>query len=896
MFKHLHMQFILGLDIGGTHLSGGLVDQVSGQLLKGSFTKFPVHSGGDSASIFNEWKRGILSILNGRKADLKGIGIAMPGPLDYQNGISYIKDLGKYDALYKMDLKQALREMLDLPPQLQICFQNDATCFALGERESQAAAAGKNILAVTLGTGLGSAFVQNKAPVKEGTGIPPGGTLYQVPYKNGIAEDTFSARGLLAEYRKRSQETVHTALDIYRCALKGDAVARNIFSDFGKELGAFLAPWLRSSRSDCLILGGNITGAAEFFLQDLKKALANSDLPVTIILSKENEKSIVLGAASLLISPGDGSDYCRTSNQYLLPVKKDQKNNNKYDVYPTFRLGSHKISEGINSIAAYIVDQKTVLIDGYAGVFWDKLASDLQAVLPEGLKINLVKTEAWLLPEENIADMLKPYLGEKDSIWGRRCDKDLSDFFAQNKIKNCAVDPAADINIVLGVGASLAGWDAPVIYIDLPKNELQYRMRSGCITNLGSPEKEDTVQMYKRFYFVDWVLLNKHKKDILNNIAIIADGQRPNTITWMYANDLLEALRVMSKNVFRARPWFEPGAWGGQWLKQHIEGINEKEINYAWSFELITPENGLLFESDRLLLEVSFDFLMFTHNQDILGAHNARRFKDQFPIRFDFLDTISGGNLSIQCHPSVDYIRKNFGEDITQDETYYILAAEDDAEVYLGFQENIDAVQFRKGLEQSNEKSVPINITEYVQRHPAKKHDFFLIPNGTVHSAAKGNLVLEISATPYIFTFKMYDWLRLDLNGNPRPINIHHAFNNLNFDRKGEKVKEELISKPCLLQSGKNWKQIHLPTHSEHFYDVYRYEFDDKVNIHTNGSCHVLMLVEGSGILIKTKNGFQQRFNYAETFVVPAAAESYTLINEGHEEVKVVKAFLKNNR
>ncbi len=888
------MNIILGLDIGGTHISGGLIEQASGKLLGDSFTTVTVHSRADSSSILKEWKNGIMKILDGRKADLRGIGIAMPGPFDYENGISYIKDLGKYDALYKMDLKQALREMLDLPSSFQISFQNDAICFALGERENCTDRDSKNMLALTLGTGLGSAFLKDRTPITDGVGIPEEGTLYQVPYKNGMAEDYFSARGLLARHRKQSKEAVCDAKEIYELALNGDVVSRAVFSDFGKELGLFLAPWLNSSKSECLILGGNISKAAEFFLQELKEAISGSGLPVTVVLSQENEKSTVLGAASLLKTPNRGPIVYRTSNQYLLPVKKESRNDNKYDVYPTFKLDSNSISKGISSLAEYIVAKKTVVIDGYAGVLWEKLAADVTTKLPSNLKINLVNTEEWLLPEDKISDMLKPYLGEDDSVWGRRCDKDLTDFFDQGKIESCAADPAADINIVMGIGASLAGWDAPLIYIDLPKNELQYRMRSGSITNLGSSKNEDNVQMYKRFYFVDWVLLNKHKKAILNNIEVIVDGQRSDSVTWMYFQHLREALRVMSKNVFRARPWFEPGAWGGQWLKHHIDGINKQEINYAWSFELITPENGLLFESDHLLLEVSFDFLMFTHNQDILGESHASRFEDQFPIRFDFLDTIKGGNLSIQCHPSDDYIQENFGEDFTQDETYYILEAQENAEVYLGFQEDINPVKFREDLEQSNEQNTPVNITEYVQLFPAKKHDFFLIPHGTVHSAAEGNLVLEISATPYIFTFKMYDWLRLDLNGNPRPINIDHAFNNLKFDLKGEKVGKELISKPYVLHCEEDWQQIHLPTHPEHFYDVHRYDFKDKMDIDTEGSCHVLMLVEGVSILIKTKNGFQQRFNYAETFVVPAAAESYTLINEGDEEAKVVKAFLKD--
>ncbi|HEY6081989.1 MAG TPA: hypothetical protein VIU45_00945, partial [Chitinophagaceae bacterium] len=211
----------------------------------------------------------------------------------------------------------------------------------------------------------------------------------------------------------------------------------------------------------------------------------------------------------------------------------------------------------------------------------------------------------------------------------------------------------------------------------------------------------------------------------------------------------------------------------------------------------------------------------------------------------------------------------------------------------LGFREDIDAGTFRADLQRSVTEDRPVEIKDYVQWHPAHKHDLFLIPNGTVHSSGANNLVLEISATPYIFTFKMYDWLRADLNGKPRPINIAHAFNNLNFDRKGEMVKQELISRPEIIEKKEGYRLIHLPTHAEHFYDVHRVEFREEVTIATMDKCHVLMLVEGQSVLVKTKHGMEQRFSYAETFVIPAAAESYRLVNEGPGEAKLVKAFIK---
>ena len=233
--------------------------------------------------------------------------------------------------------------------------------------------------------------------------------------------------------------------------------------------------------------------------------------------------------------------------------------------------------------------------------------------------------------------------------------------------------------------------------------------------------------MYKRSYFVDWVVLNRHRQQIKTRIAAVADGQWGDDVNWALASSVRQGLDKMAHNMIRARPWFEPGVWGGQWMKQHIPGLNPAEINYAWSFELIAPENGIVLEGDGNLLEIAFDWLM-EHDAGAVLGEDADRFGTEFPIRFDFLDTFSGGNLSIQCHPSLDYIREQFGESITQDETYYILDCTPDAGVYLGFCEDIDPGTFRAGLEQSQASNEAIDIRQYVQRLPSEKHGLHLIP------------------------------------------------------------------------------------------------------------------------------------------------------------------------
>jgi len=731
------------------------------------------------------------------------------------------------------------------------------------------------------------------------------------------AEDYFNTNWFIKRYEELSGNKIENVKKLSELSSNNE-IAHRVFQEFTLNLSEFLIPYLFKFKAEKIIIGGSISKASNLFKNILKENLLEQNLSIDIEYSESGERSNIIGAAKLFdedyyqkqlqnfksfqikIPANENHSYgklqsanWRKTKQFLLPVNKLKTNKGHYDIYPSFKIEKGKIIDGISELVTELIQFSTITIDGYIGVFWQTLVDQLLVEFSKrNIKIKIYHVDSALKNEESISVLIENDLGKEDSIFGKKTNLSLIDFFDVEKLQNIKPDKNSQINIIVGCGAKLAHWEGVLVYADLPKNELQFRMRANSICNLGANYATESKQMYKRFYFVDWIVLNEHKKNILNKIDFIVDTQRPNHLLSMTGSDFRKTLKQIAENYFRVRPWFEPGPWGGTWIKDTIKGLAEDVPNYAWSFELIVPENGIIIESDDKLLEVSFDFLMFQENEKILGK-SAKTYGNEFPIRFDFLDTFNGGNLSVQCHPRLEYMKNNFGEIITQDESYYILDTKDNAKVYLGFQNKINPSEFKNDLEKSYKESKPVDVDKYVQSHVVKKHDLLLIPGGTIHGSGKNNLVLEISNTPYIFTFKMYDWLRMDLDGKPRPINIELAFNNLYFERKGEVVETEFIAKSKIISEGSDWKIVHLQTHEKHIYDVERLEFMSSINVQTDGRFHVCMLVEGQSIIVETQNGMSARFNYAETFVIPSAAKSYKFINESKKRAMVVKAFIK---
>ncbi len=328
-------------------------------------------------------------------------------------------------------------------------------------------------------------------------------------------------------------------------------------------------------------------------------------------------------------------------------------------------------------------------------------------------------------------------------------------------------------------------------------------------------------------------------------------------------------------------------------MKHHMQ-LDPSKPNYAWSYELITPENGVMFQDGALRIEVPFELLMAQAALNIQGEQVLEHFGDSFPIRFNYDDTMGGGNLSCQVHPQADYARREFGLDYTQDETYYVMRTGTGGLCYLGLKEGLDPQAFRRAAEHARDQGIPFDTEDYVNAWPARVHDLFLIPAGTVHNSGSNNVVLEISATPYLYTFKIYDYLRRDLDGKLRPIHIERAWDNIEFSRQTRWVRRNLMPSPSIIRAGEGWTEYSIGDHPLLFFAIHRAEFGQTYEDNTQGErFHVLNLVEGEAAVIEWSGG-AHTLRYAETIVVPAATGRYRLRYKSSGLCKVVKAYVKD--
>jgi mannose-6-phosphate isomerase class I len=548
--------------------------------------------------------------------------------------------------------------------------------------------------------------------------------------------------------------------------------------------------------------------------------------------------------------------------------------------------------------------RRTIAIECYPGVFEAEIQESVQTHWPDAL---LIDTRGALLPETEINTLVAPYLGGDDPLFGFICNLTLDCFFASGRLEAIHERAQSSLGpvVIVGTGAFLAApEDALRVYADLPRWEAQQRQRRKQIANLGSADQSVKASLqYKRAFFVDWRVCDELKRSTMGDWDYLLDTTIPDSPRIVTGEAFRAALAHVATRPFRVVPFFDPGPWGGQWMKEVCD-LDRSEADFAWCFDCVPEENSLRLRFGAVEIEIPSIDLVFAQPSALLGVPVQARFGSEFPIRFDLLDTMGGGNLSLQVHPLAEYIREQFGMSYTQDESYYLLDAKPGAQVYLGCKSGTTRSEMEAALTAAERGEFPFDDNAFIARFPAKKHDHFLIPAGTLHCSGADAMVLEISATPYIFTFKLWDWGRLGLDGLPRPINISRGLDNVQWERDEVYAAQHLVNGVLRVAEGDDWYEERTGLHEAEFIETRRHWFSGTVAHDTggqsSGGVNVLNLVEGDEAIVESPSGSFEPFvvHYAETFIVPAAVGAYTIRPHGRglgQQCATIKAFVRGD-
>ncbi|MFM5537268.1 class I mannose-6-phosphate isomerase [Aeromonas veronii] len=538
-----------------------------------------------------------------------------------------------------------------------------------------------------------------------------------------------------------------------------------------------------------------------------------------------------------------------------------------------------------------------LVIDCYHGVDQTELRTQL---LTRFGPHTLIDVEQARLPEPKVLAMLDRFITD-DRVFGVLAPHKMVEFFdplALARLQQQVAEMAEGLVVVMGSGASLVVKGDVRVYADLARWEIQQRLRRKEIGNWGADNtEEDILRRYKRAFFIEWRVFDRHKLAQLPTIDFLLDTNTRGKPTMVTGAALQQGLHQAARQPFRVVPFFDPGVWGGQWMKQVCD-LDPAQPNYAWCFDCVPEENSLYLRFGEVRVEIPSQNLVLCQPKALLGERVHARFGAEFPIRFDFLDTVGGQPLSLQVHPLTEYIQQEFGMHYTQDESYYLLDAKPDSCVYLGTRNSIDPQEMLADLAAAQRGEKPFDDERFINRFPARKHDHFLIPAGTVHCSGEGAMVLEISATPYIFTFKLWDWGRVGLDGIPRPIHLEHGSKVIQWDRDTDWTERNLVNCIEPIAEGEGWREERTGLHEREFIETRRHWFSVPVEHDTGGTVQVLNLIEGREATVDSPDNAFAPFvvHYAETFIVPASVGRYRIRPSGESEgqtIATIKAFVR---
>ena len=466
---------------------------------------------------------------------------------------------------------------------------------------------------------------------------------------------------------------------------------------------------------------------------------------------------------------------------------------------------------------------------------------------------------------------------------------------------------AGKISVVYGYGSLIPElrelYDVKVFF-DLTPMKSMLRIRRGEYSNLGKERPGIINRTIRRCYYCDFECAVRNRHELWeNNVPdwYVLDND-PQNLQLMPFGTFSDICAQLVKYPFRAKPCYLEGVWGGSYMKK-LRKLPDEMRNAAWVFDFIPMEVSVVVEAGDEKLDINYCSFVHKEGVNLMGEDCVKKFEGYFPIRFNWDDSYhSTGNMSIQCHSGGEYNVKNYNEFGRQDESYYVVVTGHDAKTFIGFRDDADIPQFFRDIEAADTEHRPCDYMKYVSYEESKPGLQVMLPAGTIHSSGRNQVILEIgSLTIGSYTYKMYDYLRLDFDGKQRPIHTRLGEENVRQDRRYSVIHdpespEYIVQKPRLAASGEGWEEYILGENPQVYFSLRRLEFEKKCEQDTGGKLfHVLTLVDGDAVRVRSVRHPERYFDlqFMDIVCVPADMGRYVIENLGREPVMVHKTCLR---
>jgi len=582
--------------------------------------------------------------------------------------------------------------------------------------------------------------------------------------------------------------------------------------------------------------------------------------------------------------------------------------------------GNAAVAEALADLAVKgLAKRKTVIfgMDGYATAPIDQVATLVSQQLNlRGVKCTILNVEDLYKDEEVLDKMIEeeclPMDKEQDPVllYGRRFEGKYEDLFDEKKLANFLKKirsfrrSGEGVTIVCGYGAlceTLRVLNDKNIYVDQTPLHTVLNVKNGHYKNIGRKSALGFKATCRRCYYVDYELGLELRHQLMKTKAMdyYIIGVDSTNLKMMPFKTMMQIFEKGLKYPFRTKPVYLEGVWGGYSIMQR-RNLPKEMKNCAWIFDMIPMEVSIVYVIDGVRYEFPFYTLVQSKPLSLMGKQSVDTFGDYFPIRFNYDDTIhASGNMSIQCHPDEDYVVKNNNELGRQDESYYIVEAGNGARTYLGFNNDVTVDEFVEAAKESEKNATPIDYQKYVYSVESKPGTQVTIPAGTIHASGRNQLILEIgSLTVGSYTYKMYDYLRKDFDGKPRPIHTYHGDKVLVRDRNADWVEKVAHTDPEHVRGGEDWEEYYVGNNPMLYFNLRNVKFVTKYDDDTNGVFHVLSVVDGEQVKIVSKKDPSKFYiaNYLDVICVPADMGEYEVINLKKDTTAIIhKTQLRQN-